>query len=320
MEIFLKSPLKWYLGVFALFIFSVVVYYSVSPRQTLLAEDMKRAELLEVFSQLNKKGISYRFEGQGGKLYVEALKKKQALKILEDVGESKRAPQKTKNLFSKPYFGLLTAHLQKIKYHKALQEELSDSINHLMSVKSSKVILPTPRKRHWYEKEDKKNKSTASVILDLHEGEVLSAEQIQGIVFLVSGALQDLKPEQVMVLNSQGDVLSSFQPRFSKSVQKLNEELKRKHKDKKPIISSHVAASMSQASELSDKGIILSPWLLVSLLLSFVLLGFGLSLVLHFRRKSELQKVEMVLPRTVEELEEWHSETFQVYDGESKSS
>ena len=106
-------------------------------------------------------------------------------------------------LFDKQDFGT-TSYAQKINYQRALQGELMRAINTLTAVKQSKVILAMPQKKTFLEEG---GQPSASVVLELHPGKTLSPEQVRGITFLVSSAVENLDPDRVTVVDSRGKML-----------------------------------------------------------------------------------------------------------------
>ncbi len=107
-------------------------------------------------------------------------------------------------LFDKQDFGI-NSYAQKVNYQRALQGELMRAINTLTAVKQSKVILALPQKKTVMEESAP---PTASVIVALHSGKELTADQVKGIKFLVANAVESLDPEKVTVLDERGKLLS----------------------------------------------------------------------------------------------------------------
>jgi len=93
-------------------------------------------------------------------------------------------------LFDKTNYGM-TEFLQNVNYKRAIQGELSRTINQMPEVKGSRVHIAIPEKTLFTQKETEK---TASVFLKLKPGRVLSKDQIMGIVQLVSGSVEGLRP------------------------------------------------------------------------------------------------------------------------------
>jgi flagellar M-ring protein FliF len=107
-------------------------------------------------------------------------------------------------LFDKTNFGA-TDFSQHLNYQRALQGELMRTVNSLDGVLDSRVHLAIPEKELF---SDQQEPATASVVLHLRPGHQPDDRQVAGIVHLVASAVDGLKPENVTVYNSQGDLLS----------------------------------------------------------------------------------------------------------------
>lgn len=101
----------------------------------------------------------------------------------------------------------MTEFVQNVNYQRALQGELSRTINTLLEVESSRVHIVMPARSLFIEEEEP---ATASVILKLRRGKHLSKEQIQGIVHLISSSVSRLDPEDVTIVDNSGKMLAGF--------------------------------------------------------------------------------------------------------------
>jgi flagellar M-ring protein FliF len=108
----------------------------------------------------------------------------------------------------------MTEFVQNVNYQRALQGELSRSINTLMEVESSRVHIVMPARSLFIEEEEP---ATASVILKLRRGKVLSKDQIQGIVHLVSSSVSRLSPDDVTVIDNNGKMVAGFKEKSTVS-------------------------------------------------------------------------------------------------------
>ena len=79
-----------------------------------------------------------------------------------------------------------TDFVQRINYTRALQGELSRTIDEFPEVEKTRVHLVLPQKSLFIEEQ---KKASASVVLTLRRGQKLNAKQLQGIVNLVSMAI-----------------------------------------------------------------------------------------------------------------------------------
>ena len=104
----------------------------------------------------------------------------------------------------------MTEFVQNVNYQRALQGELSRTINKFKEIESSRVHIVMSPKSLFVDKEEP---ATASVVLKLRHGGWLSDNQIQGIVHLVSASVPRLKPENVTVVDNSGEMLAGFKDR-----------------------------------------------------------------------------------------------------------
>jgi flagellar M-ring protein FliF len=88
-----------------------------------------------------------------------------------------------------------------VNYQRALQGELSRTINAISAVQSSRVHLALPARSAFLGREEK---PSASVVVELRPGYRLTAEQVQGIINLLSSSVEGLAPEKVTVVDTSG--------------------------------------------------------------------------------------------------------------------
>ena len=94
---------------------------------------------------------------------------------------------------------------QQLNYRRALQGELARTINGLDEILQSRVHIVIPRESLFIEEQ---KKPTASVAVKLKPGKSLNASQVEGITHLVAAGVEGLDPENVMLLDSRGNILS----------------------------------------------------------------------------------------------------------------
>ena len=98
-----------------------------------------------------------------------------------------------------------SSFVQSINQKRALEGELMRTINTIRGVHRSRVHLAIPPKTAFIE--DQK-KTTASVVIDLEPGTVLSDKQVYGIGNLVAKAVEGMDVADVVIVDSNGKVLS----------------------------------------------------------------------------------------------------------------
>jgi len=167
-----------------------VLFYGLSPEQT-----------YEVIQKLKKKNIPYILEKEAGIVKVPSEKAAEVkIELLgEGIGYGKVAGYE---IFDKFQFGI-TDFEEKIKFKRALEGEISRTINSLRVVNGSRVHIVLPEEDIY----GKKTYATASIMLDLKPGVKLSQTQIQGIVNLVVGSVPELLPEKVSIIDTNSNVL-----------------------------------------------------------------------------------------------------------------
>ena len=106
-------------------------------------------------------------------------------------------------LFDTQEFGA-TAFDQNVKYLRAVEGELSRTINALSPIESATVSLALPKDTLFVSKQ---TDPTASVMVQIAEGRRLSSRQIRGIKNLVSAAVPKLVSSNVMLVDSDGETL-----------------------------------------------------------------------------------------------------------------
>lgn len=97
---------------------------------------------------------------------------------------------------------------RKIDYLRALQGELTRTIESIEQVSTARVLIVIPEKELFVEEE---KEATASIKLTLKPYAVLESNQIRGIINLVAAAVEGLKPENVTIVDSKGNILSDLE-------------------------------------------------------------------------------------------------------------
>jgi len=108
-------------------------------------------------------------------------------------------------LFDKQEFGA-TDFDQQVKYNRALEGELSKTIESINAVSKAVVHIARPKESVFAEKD---TLPTASVVITLKPNMVLTPKQIIGVKNLVAAGVTKLTPENVKIVNENGDLLGS---------------------------------------------------------------------------------------------------------------
>lgn len=220
-------------GIVSFLIFLVVFTSTKNTKDSyeVLFDSLSSSDAAKVVAQLEKDGVPYKLEANNiikvpkGVVYKERINIA-SLGIPKDIGVGFE-------LFDKQEFGA-TSFDQKIKHLRALEGELSRTINALGPIESATVSLALPKDTLFVSKQID---PTASVMVVVNEGRSLSSKQIRGIKNLVAAAVPKLTSSNVMLVSSDGNTLgdedemaqmgelSLVQQRY-----KLKEEKKRQRK------------------------------------------------------------------------------------------
>ena len=191
------------IGIVSFLIFLVVFTANKksNERYEVLFDSLSSADAAKVIEQLEKDEIPYELlDNNVIKVPKEVVYKERiaiaSLGIPKDGGVGFE-------LFDKQEFGA-TSFDQKIKHLRALEGELSRTINGLLPIESASVSLALPKETLFVSKEVA---PTASVMVTLHDGRVLSPKQIRGIKNLVAAAVPKLTPENVTLISGDGETL-----------------------------------------------------------------------------------------------------------------
>lgn len=196
----------------AVFFSAVVVFTSAgilsfmvsSKNYVPLFKNVPSDQIALVLTKLRERNIPFSLDETGSTVLIPAdFVPATQMAIMAEVGSNKLGSIGLE-LFEKQDFGT-TSYVQKINYQRALQGELVRAINTLDSVKQSKVILALPAKKTFLEEG---GVPKASVVVDLQAGRHLSPDQIRGVMFLVSSAVENLEVDNVTVVDSNGKILS----------------------------------------------------------------------------------------------------------------
>jgi len=187
-------------------VISFLVVFNTGSSKTkngyaILFDNLSSKDAALIVQYLDKKQIPYIIPEDG----VIEVPKEVVQKVRLDVA-AQGLPKSSKvgfELFDKNSFGI-TDFEQKVKYLRALEGELSRTIESLDAVESATVNIAIPKESVFVEKQ---TPPTASVVIKLKPNMILTPKQIQGIKYLVAAAVPKLKPENVKIIDQYGNLL-----------------------------------------------------------------------------------------------------------------
>ncbi|MDR2035019.1 MAG: flagellar M-ring protein FliF [Helicobacteraceae bacterium] len=188
------------IGVIALIAFLIVF---ASPRNyddgyRALFRDLSAKDAGLVVQQLETQDVKFKIPEEG----VIAVPKEQVNRVRLNLA-SQGLPRDGRpgfELFDTQDFGA-TDFDQQVKLLRALEGELSSTIESLESVRSAKVHIAMPKESVFVSKEIP---PTASVVVAMKDGMQTSRQQILGVKHLVASAVPKLTVENVRIVNEDG--------------------------------------------------------------------------------------------------------------------
>lgn len=186
---------------FAVAALIVFTLWNQGPDQQVLYANLSGEDSGAVIARLKEKKIPFQVDGSA--ITVPADKVYETR--MELAGEG--IPQGGGigfEIFDKTSFGV-TEFVQKVNYKRALQGELSRTITQIKEIESARVHLVIPEKGVFL---DDAKKARASVVVKLRGGKALSQGQVSSIVHLVANSAENLRPEDVTVVDTAGRMWS----------------------------------------------------------------------------------------------------------------
>jgi flagellar M-ring protein FliF len=181
-----------------------VLMWSQTPNYQVLFSGMQPKESAEVVAILQQSNIDYKLDPTSGALLVPASEV-QALRMkLAAEGLPRSSTQGMEMLDGDQGFGT-SQFVERARYQRAMEEELSRSISQLNNVQSARVHLATPKQSVFVR--DRKE-PTASVILNLYAGRNIEPGQVTAITHMVASSVPNMSNTDVTVVDQRGRLLS----------------------------------------------------------------------------------------------------------------
>ena len=181
-----------------------LIFWSAEAPYRTLFSNMDEKEAASVVEMLQKEKVPYRLEGTGTIMVPSDQVYTLRLKLAgEDMLPGNKAGYE---LFDKgDQFGI-SDFVQKVNLQRALQGELARTIEILPQVSAARVHLVLPKESAFV---SRKQQATASVMLQLTGASRISKQSILAIQNLVSAGVPELDRENVTVVDSAGNLLTT---------------------------------------------------------------------------------------------------------------
>ncbi|WP_214270449.1 flagellar basal-body MS-ring/collar protein FliF [Morganella morganii] len=209
-------------GAAAIAVIVALFLWMRSPDYRVLLSNLSAKDGGDIVSQLTQMNMPYQLADNGSAILVSADRVHELRLKLAQAGLPKGGNTGFE-LLDKEQFGI-SQFSEQVNYQRALEGELSRTIESLSPVQTARVHLAIP-KPTLFVREQKS--PTASVTVGLLPGRALDEGQISAIVHMVSGSVSGLTSSNVIIVDQTGRLLTNndnSQQSVSTSQMRLTQE------------------------------------------------------------------------------------------------
>ncbi len=188
----------------ALALIIVVLVWTSKPSYDVLFADLSKKDAAQIIEKLREKKIEFKLQDGGNTILVPAGKVYELRLEFASLGLPEDGVIGYE-IFDKTNIGM-TDFLQKLNYRRALEGELTRTIEQIDAVEKARVHIVIPETRLFQEDQQQ---PSASVILKLNGARTLNPTQINGIAHLIASSVEGLQPENVTIVDTRGRILSN---------------------------------------------------------------------------------------------------------------
>lgn len=193
-----------------------LVYFNSQPEYGVLFSDLRSSDAQAIVEKLKAAGIPYRLSNGGSTILVPTEQVNESRLQMAGSGMLSNGHVGF-DLFDKNSFGM-TDFTQQVNYQRALEGELSRTIESMAEVQSVRVHITQSRESLFTEKSEP---AKAAVLLTLKRPDI-PQERVESIVNLISSSVEGLTPDNVSVTDARGRLLAGGQQDSLKGVNKLD--------------------------------------------------------------------------------------------------
>ncbi|MDT8407140.1 MAG: flagellar basal-body MS-ring/collar protein FliF [Methylococcales bacterium] len=208
-----QLPINRQLGLMLGFAISVaiavaIVLWSQQESYSLLFAGLPEQDTSQIITILDEKGIPYKVDPGSGAIMVPNGQQRDIRLQLAGQGLPQSSASGYELLDKDSGFGT-TDKMEQMRFQRALEGEIAQTVKTIQSIKSARVLLALPKQSVFMRKQ---KDPSASVLVDLYPGRVLEPAQIEAIVHLVASSVPLLAPGNVTVVDQRGRLLNAKQP------------------------------------------------------------------------------------------------------------
>lgn len=216
---------------------TALTYFTQKVEYATLFTNLEEADAGTIVNDIEAKGIDYKLEDNGTTILIDQA---QVDTYRIELAVNDMLPKSTTGfeIFDETSM-MATDEDRKIMYQRAVTGELERSISALDSISEAKVMLSLPEDS-VFTSEENQSKASASVVLTPLSGSQIPVSAVQGIASLISGAVDNLPKENIKIVDTSGNLLSTA----------LEDEVNLNATD---LVSKYQAITKSYEQELEQK-------------------------------------------------------------------
>lgn len=187
---------------FAIAVIAGAWLWTKEPPYAVLFASLSEKDGGQIITTLQQQNVPYKFTEGGGAIMVPGTMVHDVRLRLASQGLP-RGGLVGFELMENQKLGI-SQFAEQINYQRGLEGELARSIQSLAAVRGARVHLAIPKQTAFLRDEQK---PSASVLVNLYAGRTLEANQVAGIVHLVSSSVPQLHPSNVSVIDQDGNLI-----------------------------------------------------------------------------------------------------------------
>ncbi|MEN6308700.1 MAG: flagellar basal-body MS-ring/collar protein FliF [Anaerohalosphaeraceae bacterium] len=182
----------------------LLTQWATRPEMRLLYGNLNAEQAGLIADKIQGQNVECKLGTGGSSIYVPSEKVYEIRAMLAKEGLGPKEGEPGYEIFDNEKLGV-SPLVQKLNYNRALQGELAKTIQFFDGVEYARVHIVRPEQTMFT---GDGQKASASVMLKLRPGWRLSQASAAAITNLISGAVEGLKPENVTIADSQGNLLT----------------------------------------------------------------------------------------------------------------
>lgn len=180
-----------------------VLLWNRAPEYAVLFSNLDERDGGQIIAALGQQNVPYRMSANGSAILVpQAQVHETRLRLA--AGGLPKGGLAGFELMDGQKLGISQFNEQ-VNYQRALEGELSRTVQAIDAVASARVHLAMPKQTAFLRDDQR---PTASVMVNLRAGRILDPNQVAGIVHLVSSSVPRMSAEGVKIINQDGSLLT----------------------------------------------------------------------------------------------------------------